>query len=164
MKPAWRLLMDTLPGASLVAGLAPALVLLACMGPGPVRGQTEVGAPAPQQPPDQELISEETDGSRHKVTIRSDLQEVDEQRGIITAVGHVFIAYPAQQLEATAQQAQYFREEARLVLSGDVEVVQAGRNSIRGERLFYDLDKQKLTVLPGPGGQVLSRYNIVTPN
>ena len=164
MKPAWRLLIDTLPGVSLIAGLAPGLVLLACMGPSPVRGQPDMSAPVPQQLPDQTLIGEGADGSRHKVTIRSDLQEVDEQRGIITAVGRVFIAYPAQQLEATAQQAQYFREEARLVLSGDVEVIQAGRNSIRGERLFYDLDKQKLTVLPGPGGQVLSRYNIVTPN
>ena len=101
-------------------------------------------------------------GDYHKVSIRSDRQEVDEQRGVITAVGRVHITYPAQRLKATAQQAQYFKTEARLVLSGDVEVVQDGRNSIKGERLLYDMKEQKLTVLAGVGKQVFSSYHVPT--
>lgn len=164
MKPAWCLSLHSLCGSRLAGVLAPALVLLAGIGWLPTRGQPDVRATAPQQPPAPVLTATAPAGRKHKVTIQSDLQEIDEQRGIITAVGHVFIAYPAQQVEATAQQAQYFKEEARLVLSGDVKVIQAGRSRIRGERVLYDMKQQKLTILPGLGGQVLSSYNFVTPN
>lgn len=61
-----------------------------------------------------------------QVTIDSDLQQADQTTGIITATGNVRIIYPDQRVVATARQAQYFTKEDRVVLSGDVDVIQEG--------------------------------------
>jgi len=68
------------------------------------------------------------------MTLRSDVQEANAKTGVITARGNVQINYPARQIQATAAQAQYFSRERRIVLSGNVYVLQEG-NSMRGETL-----------------------------
>ncbi len=100
--------------------------------------------PAPQQP-------------NQAMTVRADVQEADANTGIITARGNVQINYPARNIQATAAQAQYFSQERRIVLSGDVYILQAG-NSIRGETVTYLIDEGRFIALPEGGGQVESIY------
>lgn len=95
------------------------------------------------------------------LSVRSDIQEADSKTGIVTARGNVQINYPARQIQATAAQAQYFSRERRIILSGDVYVLQQG-NSLRGETVTYLIDEGRFIALPENPGQVESVY-LVTP-
>lgn len=94
------------------------------------------------------------------VTIESDTQEADNQTGIVTAKGNVRITYPDKGMVATSRQAQYFTKEARLVLSGDVDVIDADGQRIRAEHLVYFLDQERLTAQPSQGKQVTSKLRL----
>jgi len=96
------------------------------------------------------------------MTVRSDVQEANSETGVITARGNVQINYPAQQLQATAAQAQYFRSERRLVLTGDVYVLQ-GENSIRAEKVTYLLEEGRFVATPKEEQQVTSTYVVPEP-
>lgn len=93
------------------------------------------------------------------LTLRADIQEADAKTGIVTARGNVQIDYPARQIQATAAQAQYFSRERRIVLSGDVYVLQKG-NSLRGETITYLIDEGRFIALPKNNRQVESVYII----
>ena len=94
------------------------------------------------------------------ITIESDMQSADDSTGIITATGNVRISYPAHGVVATSHQAQYFSREARVVLSGDVDVLKKGGNLLRAERVTYQLDKEKAVAEPAEGQQVFSQLTI----
>ena len=94
------------------------------------------------------------------VTIESDTQQADNQTGIITAIGNVKITYPAKGMVATSRQAQYFSKEGRLVLSGDVDVIDADGQRIRAEQLIYNLNQERLTAQPSKGQQVTSKLRL----
>lgn len=94
------------------------------------------------------------------VTIESDRQQADNRTGIVTATGNVRITYPERGMVATSRQAQYYSREGRLVLTGDVDVVDADGQSIRAERLVYRLDSERLMAEPPDGEQVKSRLRI----
>ena len=94
------------------------------------------------------------------VTIESDVQRADNLTGVVTASGNVRIVYPDRRLVATARQAQYFSREGRVVLSGDVDVIQADGPSLRAERITYLVDQQRLVAEPPAGQQVLSSFPI----
>ncbi|MFN5464459.1 MAG: hypothetical protein ACK40D_10910 [Cyanobacteriota bacterium] len=94
------------------------------------------------------------------VTIESDTQAADNQTGIVTAKGNVRITYPDKGMVATSRQAQYFTKEGRLVLSGDVDVIDADGQRIRAERLVYFLDQERLTAQPSQGRQVTSKLRL----
>ena len=94
------------------------------------------------------------------VTIESDSQQADNRTGVITATGNVRISYPGGRTVATARQAQYYSREGRLILSGDVEVVDAEGQRIRAERLIYRLDSERLVAEPAQGRQVTSRLRL----
>lgn len=94
------------------------------------------------------------------VTIESDQQRADQLTGVITATGNVRIVYPDERVVATARQAQYFSKENRVVLSGDVDIVQEGGNLIRAERVVYLVDGERLMAIPPTGQQVFSRVRI----
>jgi lipopolysaccharide export system protein LptA len=94
------------------------------------------------------------------VTIESDLQRADQLTGVVTATGNVRIVYPDERVVATARQAQYFSKENRVVLSGDVDIVQEGGNLIRAERVVYLVDGERLIAIPPDGQQVFSRLKI----
>lgn len=98
------------------------------------------------------------------VTIESDQQQADNRTGIVTATGNVRIVYPERGLRATARQVQYFSKEARLVLSGDVDVIDADGQRIRAERLVYRLDSERLQADPGSGRQVVSKLRLQNPS
>ena len=94
------------------------------------------------------------------VTIESDQQRADQLTGVITATGNVRIVYPDERVVATARQAQYFSKENRVVLSGDVDIVQEGGNLIRAERVVYLVDGERLIAIPPAGRQVFSRVRM----
>ncbi len=94
------------------------------------------------------------------VSIESDVQRADNLTGIVTASGNVRIVYPDRRVVATARQAQYFSREGRVVLSGDVDVIQTEGPSIQADRITYLVEEERLVALPAEGGQVLSRFPI----
>jgi lipopolysaccharide export system protein LptA len=97
------------------------------------------------------------------VSIESDIQRADQATGVITATGNVRILYPDKGVMATARQAQYFTREGRVVLSGDVDVVQQDGNLLRAEQVTYLVGSERITALPAANQQVLSRLRL-TPN
>ena len=94
------------------------------------------------------------------VTIESDSQQADNRTGVITATGNVRITYPDRRMVATSRQAQYYSKEGRLVLSGDVDVIDQNGQRIRAERLVYRLDSERLVAEPQRGSQVFSRLRL----
>lgn len=96
------------------------------------------------------------------ITIRSDTQEANSDTGIITATGNVQINYPAREIQATAAQAQYYSRERRLVLNGNVYVIQEG-NSMRAESMTYLVDEARFIATPKADRQVESTYIVNEP-
>ena len=125
-----------LGGLGLLVGLATA-----------VQAQVTPAPPGPSTTPGQ-------------VTIESDLQRADNKTGVITATGNVRIVYPEQRMVVTARQAQYFSQEGRVVLTGDVDVVQTDGHSLRAERVTYDLNSQRLVAEPPNHEQVFSKVRL----
>lgn len=94
------------------------------------------------------------------LTIESDSQKADNLTGIITAIGNVRILYPDRRLVATSRQAQYFTNEGRIVLSGDVDVVQEGGNLVQAERVIYLVESEQVLAQPAAGQQVFSQLRL----
>ena len=94
------------------------------------------------------------------ITIESDLQSVDNGTGVITASGNVRLVHAGRGLVATSRQAQYFTEEDRIVLSGDVDVIQADGNLLRADRFTYLLEEGRAIASPVPGQQVFSQWSL----
>ena len=94
------------------------------------------------------------------ITIESDLQSADSSTGVITASGKVRLVHAGRGLVATSRQAQYFTEEDRIVLSGDVDVIQADGNLLRADRFTYLLEDGTAVASPVPGQQVFSQWSL----
>ena len=94
------------------------------------------------------------------VTIESDIQQADNQNGIVTATGNVRIVYADRGMTATSRQAQYFSNEGRLVLTGDVDVIDTDGQRLRAERLVYLLDSERMVAEPPAGQQVFSKFRL----
>ena len=94
------------------------------------------------------------------ITIESDLQSADNVTGVITASGNVRLVHAGRGLVATSRQAQYFTEEDRIVLSGDVDVIQADGNLLRADRFTYLLEEERAVAIPLPGQQVFSQWTL----
>lgn len=97
--------------------------------------------------------------AQDSITLRSDIQEANTNTGIITARGNVQIDYPAQQIRATSAQADYYSNEQRIVLSGNVLVMQQG-NTLRAEVVTYLIDEGRFVAAPSPNNQVETIYQI----
>jgi lipopolysaccharide export system protein LptA len=102
-------------------------------------------------------------GDGRALSVRSDVQEANSQTGVVTARGNVQMDYPARQIQATAAQAQYFSRERRIVLTGNVYVLQEG-NSLRGETITYLIDEGRFVALPKSEQQVESIYLVPDPD
>ena len=94
------------------------------------------------------------------VSIESDSQKADNRTGVITASGNVRIVYPDRRVVATAQQAQYFVQEQRIVLSGDVDVIQNDGSALRAQRVVVLLASQRVIAEPSKGQQVMSTLRL----
>jgi lipopolysaccharide export system protein LptA len=84
---------------------------------------------------------------RRSLTLRADLQQANVKTGIVTASGNVQLSYPARQIQATAEIAQYYSRERRIILSGNVYVLQAG-NSLRANTITYLIDEGRFVATP----------------
>jgi lipopolysaccharide export system protein LptA len=107
-------------------------------------------------------LAAQTPSEQGAITLSSDVQESDSATGIITAKGNVKINYPARQIQATAAQAKYFTRERRLVLTGNVYVLQQG-NSMRAETMTYLIDEERFIATPKSDRQVESTYILTEP-
>ena len=94
------------------------------------------------------------------ITIESDLQSADNSTGVITASGNVRLVHPDRGVVATSQQAQYFTQEERIVLSGDVDVVQDEGNRLQAAKVIYLLDEERALAMPADGEQVFSQWTL----
>ncbi|WP_425213886.1 LptA/OstA family protein [Tumidithrix helvetica] len=92
------------------------------------------------------------------LTIRADIQEANSITGVVTATGNVQMNYPARQINATAAQAQYYSKEQRVVLTGNVIVIQQGVNSLKAETITYLVTEGKFLAEPPANQQVESVY------
>ena len=159
---------ESIPGryghpTSPLARLLPAIALLSLFGPFnrglaqtqglPTSPGTGVATPAAATP----AAALATTGL---VSIESDQQQADNATGVITASGNVRIVYPDRKVVATARQAQYFSREARIVLSGDVDVIQADGSAMRAERVIVLLNSQRVLAQPRQGRQVVSTLRL----
>jgi lipopolysaccharide export system protein LptA len=93
------------------------------------------------------------EAQRRSLTLRADMQQANAKTGIITANGNVQLSYPARQIQATANAANYYSRERRIVLSGNVYVLQAG-SSLRAETITYLIDEGRFVALPQSQKQV----------
>lgn len=108
-------------------------------------------------------VKAQTTNSNGALTVRSDVQEANSETGVITARGNVKIEYLSRNIQATAAQAQYFSRERRLVLSGNVFILQDG-NSLRAETITYLIDEERFIATPQKNEQVESIYIVSEPS
>jgi lipopolysaccharide export system protein LptA len=99
------------------------------------------------------LALSSANAQRRSLTLRADMQQANAKTGVITANGNVQLSYPARQIQATANAANYYSRERRIVLSGDVYVLQAG-SSLRAETITYLIDEGRFVALPQNQKQV----------
>ncbi len=92
------------------------------------------------------------------ISIKSLSQEANSKTQVVTARDSVQIYYPARQLQARADFAQYFIKEQRMLLSGNVYVRQQG-NTLQGETITYTIRDGQFLVTPKRGEVVESVYN-----
>ena len=125
-------------------------------------GFSSLASNSPPTPPSSPAVPPSAQGTG-LVTIESDLQQADNQTGVVTATGNVRITYPERGMVATSRQAQYFSKEGRLVLTGDVDVIDSDGQRIQAERLVYSLDQERFLAQPSQGKQVTSKLRLSLP-
>ncbi|UFP94143.1 ostA-like family protein [Gloeobacter morelensis MG652769] len=98
-------------------------------------------------------------GGGGQLKITSDIQEADTKSGVVIARGNVRIEYPARKVVATAEKATYLRDEKKIILSGNVRVVQ-DENRMNAEVMTYFIDKGLFDAQPPSGKQVEAVYTV----
>jgi lipopolysaccharide export system protein LptA len=95
--------------------------------------------------------------AQQTMQLRANVTEANSKTGVVVARGNVQITYAARQIEATAAQAMYFSKEGRIVLSGNVNILQEG-NRLRGETVTYLVNEGRFVALPEENRQVEATY------
>ena len=93
------------------------------------------------------------------ITIESDQQTADNSIGVVTAQGNVRLIHIDRGIVATGRQAQYFMNEERIVLSGDVDIVQKNGDLLQADRIVYSLVDERATATPSENEQVFSQWS-----
>ena len=93
------------------------------------------------------------------ITIESDKQTADNSIGVVTAQGNVRLVHVDRGIVATGRQAQYFMKEARIVLSGDVDIVQKNGDLLQADRIVYSLVDERALATPSENEQVFSQWS-----
>jgi lipopolysaccharide export system protein LptA len=89
--------------------------------------------------------------------LRANSTQANAKTGVLVAQGNVQINYVAKKIQATSAQAIYYSKEGRIVLSGNVYVLQDG-NSLRGEQITYLVNEGRFEAVPQNGQQVEAVY------
>ena len=126
----------------------------------PMSEQLSPGLSLPELPAPEADLSAEPADPMGLVTVESDLQQADNVTGVVTASGNVRVIYPQRELVATAREAKYFTKEERIVLEGDVDVLQEGGNRLIAERVTYLVLEDRLFADPASGDQVRSWFKL----
>merc|ERR1711965_381346 len=92
-----------------------------------------------------------------------DQQAANSSTGVITASGNVRLVHADRGLVATGRQAQYFSREQRIVLSGDVDVVQTDGHTLRADQVTVLLEEQRPLATTNAGDQVISSWTLQDP-
>ena len=93
------------------------------------------------------------------ITIESDQQTADNSIGVVTAQGNVRLVHVDRGIVATGRQAQYFMKEERIVLSGDVDIVQKNGDLLQADRIVYSLVDERALATPSENQQVFSQWS-----
>jgi lipopolysaccharide export system protein LptA len=93
------------------------------------------------------------------ITIESDQQTSDNSIGVVTAQGNVRLVHVDRGIVATGRQAQYFMKEERIVLSGDVDIVQKNGDLLQADRIVYSLVDERALATPSENEQVFSQWS-----
>ena len=93
------------------------------------------------------------------ITIESDQQTADNSIGVVTAQGNVRLVHVDRGIVATGRQAQYFMKEERIVLSGDVDIVQKNGDLLQADRIVYSLADERALATPSEDQQVFSQWS-----
>lgn len=125
----------------------------------PVALATSMGIAANSSVLNQSTIAQAQQAPAQPLTLKANSTEANARTGVVVAKGNVQINYPSRQIQATAAQAVYYSKERRIVLTGDVYVLQQG-NSLRGENITYLVDEGRFVALPQPNRQVEAIYLI----
>ena len=96
------------------------------------------------------------------ITIESDQQTADNSIGVVTAQGNVRLVHVDRGIVATGRQAQYFMKEDRIVLSGDVDIVQKNGDLLQADRIVYSLVDERALATPSENEQVFSQWSFGT--
>lgn len=87
-------------------------------------------------------------------------QEYNGRTQVATVSGNVIMLYPDRGIQATAAQAQYFIRENRIILSGNVYILQNSSNSIRAEVVTYLIDEGRFIAENKDDSRVKATYMI----
>jgi lipopolysaccharide export system protein LptA len=93
------------------------------------------------------------------LSIQADTQEANSKTEVVTARGNVQLRYPSRNIQARADLAQYYIKQKRILLTGNVLIVQKG-STLAGESVMYLIDEGKFIATPKPKQQVRSNYII----
>lgn len=91
------------------------------------------------------------------IQLKASRVEANSNTGVVTATGNVRIDYPNRQIYSTSAQALYYSREQRIVLSGNVDVVQEG-NTLQAETVTYLIAEGRFVATPAPDQQVEAVY------
>jgi lipopolysaccharide export system protein LptA len=93
------------------------------------------------------------------ITIESDQQTADNSIGVVTAQGNVRLVHVDRGIVATSRQARYFMKEERIILSGDVDIVQKNGDLLQADRIVYSLLDERALATPSENEQVFSQWS-----
>jgi lipopolysaccharide export system protein LptA len=91
------------------------------------------------------------------LSIQADTQEANSKTEVVTARGNVRLNYPSRKVQARANIAQYYIKQKRILLTGNVLIVQDG-NTLEGENIIYLIEEGKFIANPKVKQQVRSNY------
>jgi lipopolysaccharide export system protein LptA len=91
------------------------------------------------------------------LSIQADTQEANSKTEVVTARGNVRLNYPSRKVQAQANLAQYFIKQKRILLTGNVLIVQSG-STLEAESVIYLIDQGKFIANPKVKQQVRSNY------
>ena len=95
--------------------------------------------------------------SSQKFTLNADIQEANSKTEVATATGNVRFNYPSRKIQGQANLAQYYIKQKRIVLTGNVLIIQNG-NTLEGESITYLIEEGKFIANPKVKQQVRSNY------
>ena len=90
-------------------------------------------------------------------TLNADIQEANSKTEVATARGNVRFNYPSRKIQGQANLAQYYIKQKRIVLTGNVLIIQNG-NTLEGESVTYLIEEGKFIANPKATKQVRSSY------